>query len=668
MPALPRFPHAVSFRILLALVVAAGMVISESEKAFAVHAVFPGLIVDIDADTNGGAFTLLDDIDFTDEPGVDLAATNTFALTAPAGFEFNPAAAGDAAAGFFYGATDIDLGGGAGAAVTPVYSVGNTVATWTVTAAGVGVAGLISITGMELRPLAGKTVIVGDGTANVTIAGNVTAFDTPNAHPIHHVPGALANFLVERQGGGGIGPRQFGAEFNVQITARDQFNNTLNDGFNNFNLAGDTVDLTSNLPIGAGGGTTGVFTNGVLNNHGMVLNGLNNGGATITATDTPAAGLGTGVETGTSAPFTVGPLVGFGPAPAPASADEGTFDPATGTHTVDPVTGRRRPIDVETQTANGGDIRVTDADGTTVEISTDDLPTGTREITVSMRPASAGDVADALAEAGLPAGTMAFGVEIDIVAGDGTDIGGTTPVTVQFELPAGFDAASGAVVVNGEVIAVTVVSLGPPVVVEASLPHLTTVLFVEIVEEEAEEEPPAPEVLALNAGGQFLFWAFGAAQAADVFGTVKIAWLFDPAAVSWTSFIPALGITNFALSEGAVLWIVSETAQDIVLASGPVGGVGPGISIPEALTTTLQGPLLVNGFLVAESGEVRLCEALAESLPPQCGGASLRVDGFDLASLPDSQSAGGVTWSDAPIQILGTVADGVLTVSTTAIA
>ena len=45
----------------------------------------------------------------------------------------------------------------------------------------------------------------------------------------------------------------------------------------------------------------------------------------------------------------------------------------------------------------------------------------------------------------------------------------------------------------------------------------------------------------------------------------KIAWLFDPAAVSWTSFIPVLGITNFALSQGAVLWIVSEAAQEIVL-------------------------------------------------------------------------------------------------------
>ena len=496
--------------------------------------------------------------------------------------------------------------------------------------------------------------------------------------------GALANFLVERQGGGAIGPQQFGAEFAIQVTARDQFNNLVNgtNGGPNFTGAGNTVDLTSNLPIGVGGGTTGVFTTAVLNNHGMVLNGLNNGGATITATDTPAAGLGTGVQTGTSAPFTVGPLVGFGPAPAPA--DEGTFDPATGTNTVDPMTGRATiNLATESTTQNGMTVvNVSDGAGTTVTIDVSDLPAGTTDIIVSMGDASAQAVADALAEAGLPAGTMAFGVEINIFAGDGTDIGGTTPVTVQFELPAGFDAASGAVVVNGEVIAVTVVSLGPPVVVEASLPHLTTVLFVEIVEEEAEEEPvdeveevveeeppaPAPEVLSLNAGGQFLFWAFGAAQAADVFGTVKIAWLFDATAVSWTSFIPVLGITNFALSEGAVLWIVSEAAQDIVLTSGPVSGVGPGISIPEALTTTLAGPLLVNGFLVAESGEVRLCEALAESLPPQCGGASLRVDGFDLTSVPGRQTADGVTWSDEPIQILGTVVDGVMTVSTTAIA
>ncbi len=73
------------------------------------------------------------------------------------------------------------------------------------------------------------------------------------------------------------------------------------------------------------------------------------------------------------------------------------------------------------------------------------------------------------------------------------------------------------------------------------------------------------EVLALVTGGQFLFWQFGPANAADVFGTVKIAWLFDPVAISWISFIPALGITDFALDAGAVLWIVSETDQEIAI-------------------------------------------------------------------------------------------------------
>ncbi len=70
-------------------------------------------------------------------------------------------------------------------------------------------------------------------------------------------------------------------------------------------------------------------------------------------------------------------------------------------------------------------------------------------------------------------------------------------------------------------------------------------------------------VLSLDAGGQFVFWNLGPAAAGDVFGSVKIAWLFDPDALSWTSFIPALGQVNFALANGAVLWVVSETPQDI---------------------------------------------------------------------------------------------------------
>ena len=76
-------------------------------------------------------------------------------------------------------------------------------------------------------------------------------------------------------------------------------------------------------------------------------------------------------------------------------------------------------------------------------------------------------------------------------------------------------------------------------------------------------ESESGEVLALRAGGQFVFWQFGPANAADVFGQVKIAWLFDPVAVSWISFIPALGQTNFPLITGAVLWLVANSAIEI---------------------------------------------------------------------------------------------------------
>jgi hypothetical protein len=90
---------------------------------------------------------------------------------------------------------------------------------------------------------------------------------------------------------------------------------------------------------------------------------------------------------------------------------------------------------------------------------------------------------------------------------------------------------------------------------------------------------------------------------------------------------------------------------------------GPGISIEEALAADADEPLLVNGNLLVEGDDVRFCSALAESFPPQCGGASLRVEGLDLGQLEGLTSARDVTWTDRPIQLLGTVGDGVLTVA-----
>jgi hypothetical protein len=96
---------------------------------------------------------------------------------------------------------------------------------------------------------------------------------------------------------------------------------------------------------------------------------------------------------------------------------------------------------------------------------------------------------------------------------------------------------------------------------------------------------------------------------------------------------------------------------------------GGGLTIDEALASTLPGPLVVKGFVVAPEGEpVRLCSLLLESYPPQCGGTSLVVVGLDLSTVdglvqtaePDLAQ---VSWTDAEGSILGEIEDGVLTVA-----
>ena len=98
----------------------------------------------------------------------------------------------------------------------------------------------------------------------------------------------------------------------------------------------------------------------------------------------------------------------------------------------------------------------------------------------------------------------------------------------------------------------------------------------------------------------------------------------------------------------AVVTIASVVAaacgdDDGDLDSGHISGVGPGISIGDVFTSNLKGPLLINGLLHAQNGQVRLCEVLAESFPPQCAGRSLVVKGLDLMMMDGLTSEGSVT-------------------------
>lgn len=100
----------------------------------------------------------------------------------------------------------------------------------------------------------------------------------------------------------------------------------------------------------------------------------------------------------------------------------------------------------------------------------------------------------------------------------------------------------------------------------------------------------------------------------------------------------------------------SPAPADAVLRIDPGATVvGPGISVQEALDSDLTESLLVNGALFVDpEGRVLLCDAIAESFPPQCGGARIAVEGLDLSSIADLQEEGAVRWAEG-VQLLGTV-------------
>ncbi len=89
------------------------------------------------------------------------------------------------------------------------------------------------------------------------------------------------------------------------------------------------------------------------------------------------------------------------------------------------------------------------------------------------------------------------------------------------------------------------------------------------------------------------------------------------------------------------------------------------ISVEEAVDH--EGPAVVTGSLLANGDDVKLCAALAESFPPQCGGGSISVVGLDFDGLEGLTTEGEVTWSDLPISVEGVLADGTLTVDDNAL-
>ena len=97
--------------------------------------------------------------------------------------------------------------------------------------------------------------------------------------------------------------------------------------------------------------------------------------------------------------------------------------------------------------------------------------------------------------------------------------------------------------------------------------------------------------------------------------------------------------------------------------SSPASGqmlAGGGLGVKAVLADTSGEPLAVYAYLVVQpDGSARLCDALAESFPPGCGGDSIAVTGLPTELVDGLSADSGRRWSERPVQLIGMVRAGV---------
>jgi len=93
--------------------------------------------------------------------------------------------------------------------------------------------------------------------------------------------------------------------------------------------------------------------------------------------------------------------------------------------------------------------------------------------------------------------------------------------------------------------------------------------------------------------------------------------------------------------------------------------VDGGLTVGDALAVSQAGPIATKGFLFIDGDGARLCEVLAESFPPQCGGVFVPIEGFEEILDAPLSNAQGISWTDQYVSFLGEFVDGTFIVNAT---
>ena len=103
--------------------------------------------------------------------------------------------------------------------------------------------------------------------------------------------------------------------------------------------------------------------------------------------------------------------------------------------------------------------------------------------------------------------------------------------------------------------------------------------------------------------------------------------------------------------------LAGEPVADVADSDVVTPLVGGGLSVADVTSTDIDGGFAIEGFLVDTGDNAFLCELLAESFPPQCGGERIPFDNSAGIEF-DIETANGVTWSNDLIVVVGEVIDG----------
>jgi hypothetical protein len=87
------------------------------------------------------------------------------------------------------------------------------------------------------------------------------------------------------------------------------------------------------------------------------------------------------------------------------------------------------------------------------------------------------------------------------------------------------------------------------------------------------------------------------------------------------------------------------------------------VAIEDVVGADVDVEVRVRGPAFRVAGTTRICSAILESFPPQCGEPSLVVEGWDIDTDGRAQTAGDVTWVE-DVELTGTIDDGVLHAAT----